>query len=397
MTIQSLQNPANILATPVPASGAQPSPANSTEPTFKQVLQREVTERRSGEPASRPESSEADASSGSASSAQAPDQTGKPVSEADRQSQEEATAEENQDLEDAAAVSAELLALVANMTQLASSANARGNAKNPEMQAGIQIEADAAPASGKQTLAELDALQHSTNAADKDVPLQAAEHMLAAKAGKADAIAERTQLPAALQPGASPTVGAASFAANGPAEQAVSGLDGSSLSSPAQVMLPMQQATNRLNGASMAAPEALAPQVGTPAWDQAVGQKVVWMVSGAQQSASLTLNPPELGPMQIVLNVSNSQANATFVAAQPEVRQALEATLPRLREMLEGAGIQLGQTNINAGTPNQGGQFEQNGKPSSSHFGRDQQGDQPATVVRQQAIRQGLGMVDTFA
>ena len=70
--------------------------------------------------------------------------------------------------------------------------------------------------------------------------------------------------------------------------------------------------------------------VGSTGWDQAVGQKVVWMVAGGQQSASLTLNPPDFGPMQVVLNVTNSHATVTFSAAQPEVRQALESALPRL-------------------------------------------------------------------
>src|SRR5690606_997669 len=45
-----------------------------------------------------------------------------------------------------------------------------------------------------------------------------------------------------------------------------------------------------------AAPHVIAPRVGAQGWDQAVAQRMVWMVSGAEQSASLTLNPPELGP-----------------------------------------------------------------------------------------------------
>jgi flagellar hook-length control protein FliK len=154
---------------------------------------------------------------------------------------------------------------------------------------------------------------------------------------------------------------------------------------------------NKTQAATTHAAEALTPPVGTQAWDQAVGQKVVWMVAGAQQSASLTLNPPDLGPMQIVLNVSNSQANATFVTAQPEVRQALEAALPKLREMLGEAGIQLGQANISAGTPQHGNNPEQREKSSSRHIAQNDTIDQTTSVPRSTVIRQGLGMVDTFA
>lgn len=97
----------------------------------------------------------------------------------------------------------------------------------------------------------------------------------------------------------------------------------------------------------------LAPRVGTAEWDQSLSQHIVWMAHGAEQTASLTLNPPDLGPLRIVLNVSNNQASATFIAQQPEVRQALENALPRLEAMMNSAGIQLGQTSVRADTSGQ--------------------------------------------
>jgi flagellar hook-length control protein FliK len=145
-------------------------------------------------------------------------------------------------------------------------------------------------------------------------------------------------------------------------------------------------------------PEKLTPQVGSPAWDQALGQKVVWMVAGTQQSASLTLNPPDLGPLQVVLNVSNSQANATFIAAQPEVRQALEAALPKLREMMNDAGIQLGQTTISSGGASQhGGSGEQQQRTSRSFEPVADSTETTISVTRGRTISSGQGMVDTFA
>jgi flagellar hook-length control protein FliK len=146
--------------------------------------------------------------------------------------------------------------------------------------------------------------------------------------------------------------------------------------------------------------DTLAPRVGTTAWDNALGQKVVWMASGAQQSASLTLNPPDLGPVQVVINVSNASADATFTAAQPEVRQALEAALPRLKEMLSEAGISLGQTNINAGTPQQHTAQQQHPRSNSRDSGNDSRSSSDSesiTRVRTQVITGGNGLVDTFA
>ena len=99
--------------------------------------------------------------------------------------------------------------------------------------------------------------------------------------------------------------------------------------------------------------DRIAARVGTPGWDNQVGQKIVWMVAGKEQSATLTLNPPDMGPMQVVLSVTNDQATVTFSAAQPEVRQALENAMPKLREMMSESGIALGNATVNAGTPDQ--------------------------------------------
>jgi flagellar hook-length control protein FliK len=142
----------------------------------------------------------------------------------------------------------------------------------------------------------------------------------------------------------------------------------------------------------------LLPPVGSDSWNDALGQKVVWMVKGAEQTATLTLNLPDLGPMQVTVNVSNNQATASFTAHQPEVRHALEASMPRLREMLNEAGIQLGQSSVNAGTPNQQGNGE--GRQGSSGGRRAQSTDAIDSTVHVSHVptpSSGSGMVDTFA
>lgn len=150
--------------------------------------------------------------------------------------------------------------------------------------------------------------------------------------------------------------------------------------------LQNQQASNRLT-----------PHVGTQGWDQALGQKVVWMLQGLQQTATLTLNPPELGPMQVTVNVQNNQATANFTAHQPEVRHALEAAMPRLREMLNDAGIQLSESNVSAGSSNQQGNAfadsQQNGRGNNS----SSQMEATPTVSHIPVPSGGTGMVDTFA
>lgn len=184
-----------------------------------------------------------------------------------------------------------------------------------------------------------------------------------------------------------------------------------SLASP-DIMAVMTSETNPGNAARTASAtlpssnlpgsNMLSPPLGSSAWDNALGQRVVWMAAGAEQSASLTLNPPDLGPVQVVINVSNAQADATFTAAQPEVRQALEAALPRLREMLADAGIALGQANVSAGTPNQNNfgsapQTQSDSRRGSNDGQRTAKDIAPIGSVRTARITGGNGLVDTFA
>ena len=149
-----------------------------------------------------------------------------------------------------------------------------------------------------------------------------------------------------------------------------------------------------LSGASA---NHLAPSVGAAAWGQALGEKVVWMAAGAQQTATLTLNPPNLGPMQIVLNISNEQATASFFSAQPEVRQALEAAFPRLREMMGEAGIQLGQATVSADTPQQNApdQRAQRAAPVFPNQNETSMGE--LNLNPSSALQSGRGLVDILA
>ncbi|MBU1394666.1 MAG: flagellar hook-length control protein FliK [Gammaproteobacteria bacterium] len=169
------------------------------------------------------------------------------------------------------------------------------------------------------------------------------------------------------------------------------------MSNPA--MRPASQATfETLHTLNEAASSKLAPTLGTTAWNQALGEKVVWMAAGAQQTATLTLNPQNMGPLQIVLNISNEQATASFFSAQPEVRQALEAAFPRLKEMMNEAGIQLEQATVSADTPRQddpsGRQAQRVAPPFGGTGDGASAGPQTLHLPAQQS---GRGLVDTFA
>jgi len=69
--------------------------------------------------------------------------------------------------------------------------------------------------------------------------------------------------------------------------------------------------------------------------------KINWMISDGLQTAQLSLNPPDLGPLQVMITINNDQANAHFTSEHQEVRDALESAMPNLRQMMNDSGVQL--------------------------------------------------------
>jgi flagellar hook-length control protein FliK len=154
------------------------------------------------------------------------------------------------------------------------------------------------------------------------------------------------------------------------------------------------------SGTAGSAADALAPQVGSEDWDEALSQKVVFMSNARQQSAELTLNPANLGPLQVVLQVADNHAHALFMSQHQQVREAVEAALPKLREAMEQNGISLGSASVSDGFARQNGQQAQDGGPSSGSRGSYGGGadDAAATSVTTAVpTRRTVGLIDTFA
>ena len=428
-------NQANIAASPTPAS--KQSNNAPAEAPFNQVLSREMSDRQQANQPAKSSVSEVDKSTPPPKQAQ---QTGK--TEPDTA----ATEDKAGDTQDAAAsdaaaatmASVDMLALVANLSQVSTTpAEVRvaieGSDKSLPVSLAKQGAAtkdstiagtDDAQLLQKLQASQADAKEASATPADfakviadakESSATSVAPEVLAdaSKAGKAKetlpdlTTAGKGKAVASEQPVATKKQEALPDLSVGKAKEAAPDL---SNAVKAKEILPgpsgpvtaaVQQATLSLAQTMTAQPvEKLSPPVGTPAWDQALGQKVVWMVAGAQQSATLTLNPPDLGPLQVVLNVNNEHASATFISAQPEVRQALEAAMPKLREMMSDAGIQLGAATVSTGLPNHQ-QSAPNEQPRQAMSRFDTAGGSVDLAARPMNTTTvtggGQGMVDTFA
>jgi flagellar hook-length control protein FliK len=138
--------------------------------------------------------------------------------------------------------------------------------------------------------------------------------------------------------------------------------------------------------------------VGQHRWGGEFAQKVVWLTSQQHQVAEIRLNPAHLGPVEVMLSITQDQATAQFVSPHSAVRDAIQEALPRLREMMAESGIQLGNVMVGADSfqqENKQQQAQYAGKDTGSMSGMRQevtgQVQTAAVPIRHQ------GLVNTYA
>jgi len=145
---------------------------------------------------------------------------------------------------------------------------------------------------------------------------------------------------------------------------------------------------------------SLARPLHDPAWSSDFGQKLLWFAGNDRQAAQLTLNPPQLGTIEVSLQLDKNSAQAHFAAASPEVRSAIESAVPRLREMLASAGVELGQVSVGSESfrqqPDGERQAAQRPRIGSDQaiLGIGSAGGLPGAMT---ITRHGSSLVDTFA
>jgi flagellar hook-length control protein FliK len=165
-------------------------------------------------------------------------------------------------------------------------------------------------------------------------------------------------------------------------------------SGTAEAALPQLQTTGGL-----ALPRLLSLDVPLqqPGWDRSLGDRVQWMVNQNVQLAELKLNPPGLGPLEVRVRVDGDRTHISFLASQASVRDAVDAALPRLREMFAEGGVTLGDVTVGHrdGGDGGGGQGTLGKDGAGATDGKSD--DAQADPLRPKGTRAGQGLVDYYA
>lgn len=136
------------------------------------------------------------------------------------------------------------------------------------------------------------------------------------------------------------------------------------------------------------------PVLGDDGFDQAIGARLGWLADQKIGHAHIRLSPDDMGAVDVRLQLNGDKVHASFSSPHVDVRQALENSLPRLRELLGEQGFQLAHADVGhqapggdgAGAGAHGGGLAGDGEPSPGDGG----------VSAPQLIRQ-RGLLDAYA
>lgn len=111
--------------------------------------------------------------------------------------------------------------------------------------------------------------------------------------------------------------------------------------------------------AAQAVTTATLPAMDSDQWSSAFERQVINLSMRGGGEARLNMNPLELGPLSISLKMGEQSAQLHIASHHAQVRAAIEAALPQLRDAFSASGIELGQTSVSDQGSFQQGGFQQ--------------------------------------
>ena len=202
-----------------------------------------------------------------------------------------------------------------------------------------------------------------------------ATRALSTEAAKLTAPAHEGQLPLAAREAAAPPAPPASPPVSGQGGLHNANGSASNFNSAPGVDLAMQRAPT------------------DPEFVDELGARIQVMLRDGLGKAQIQLHPAELGRLQVTISTDGDQARVAFLADAGATRDAIEHSLPRLREMLEQNGLQLAQSDVG-----QRGFQRQDSQPDGSADARDPElpGAAEADASRQGDTGASGSGIDTY-
>ncbi|WP_420599303.1 flagellar hook-length control protein FliK [Neptuniibacter sp.] len=161
-----------------------------------------------------------------------------------------------------------------------------------------------------------------------------------------------------------------------------------SVSQPTQVQKAVTEANNLMMPQNV--------KLNTPAWSSALAERAVMVAAQNANVAQIQLDPPELGSLNIRVQINQDQVSLNFTSPHAHVRDAVEQSLPRLREMFAEQGLALNESSVSD---------QQSGGASKEEMAGEGQGGEGGylgqtvedDIIEGSAAARNMSLVDYYA
>lgn len=118
-------------------------------------------------------------------------------------------------------------------------------------------------------------------------------------------------------------------------------------------------------------------------------EKTGWLIEHKLDTAQIQLDPAELGPITVKIHSHQDQVSVSFVVNNQQVRDAMDQTLQRLKELLAEQGVMLAHADVNSQQHNHDGRAQ--GEGAGQH-----QDDADADIAQTIDIAEPQSGIDHF-
>lgn len=132
-------------------------------------------------------------------------------------------------------------------------------------------------------------------------------------------------------------------------------------------------------------------------WAPALGSRIVTMVADNIQQAEIHLDPPELGSMEIKMQLNQEQTSIQVQVQSPQVRDVLEANAQRLRDALAEQGLELASFDVSQQQSESGQGGQQQDAPAGDSGNTDTLMAAEESGAATVTVRQSDGLLDAYA
>ncbi|KEQ16342.1 flagellar hook-length control protein FliK [Endozoicomonas numazuensis] len=131
----------------------------------------------------------------------------------------------------------------------------------------------------------------------------------------------------------------------------------------------------------------------------AMGNRLAWLANNEQKTAIIRLDPPELGKLELLLNIDGDKVTVNFQASGNAVRELILQQIDRLRMAMADHDLDLVNVDVSAERESDREKDEFHSSPASSVSNPmvDESTDESGSLISGSYTAVSTGFLDTFA